>query len=81
MLAYFLPTAHTGSVCRARHLLRRAYHTRMTERQKLSVPHAALHPIDEAVELVGLARAAGNRFVMGRMFAYFLPTARGTAPE
>ncbi len=39
------------------------------------------HPIDEAVELVSPARAAGNRFVMGRMLAYFLPTARAATPD
>ena len=42
MLAQVLPTAHIGSVCRARHLLRRVHHTRMMGMGSLSVPHAEL---------------------------------------
>ena len=93
MLSRSLPAAHTSSVCRAQHLLRRAYHTRMMRRWNLSARHApleivlswgacshiscqppaALHPIDEAVELAGPARDAGNYFVRECVLLHHVP--------
>ena len=76
MLSRSLPAAHTSSVCRAQHLLRRAHRTRLIGRRNLLAPYALLrraYPIDGAVELVSPARDAGKHFVRECMLAYSVP--------